>query len=72
MKGGWLIYKCRKCDEKYQNTHTSDLSTMLFSVIIGGNCHKQSEIIPDMLDLHYCNAKNVGIADLIGGIKDDE
>ena len=75
-KGGYLVYKCRKCGKVYHNTHAPLIHVALIDIINGYNFPEGwfgavREPEKMMFDLHTCSDTNIGVADLMGGIVND-
>lgn len=72
MKGGTLIYKCRRCGKRYGNTHVPDALEAITSINVEG--HTPNEWGPmsmSLTDVHACDDNNYGIADFIGAEADE-
>lgn len=80
MKGGFLIYKCRKCGAEVKNTHVPDVQLALILIINGDKLPAKWGGNETLHGIHTCNAFYVnldkrnfpvyGVTDLIGGEED--
>ncbi len=70
MKGGHLLYKCRKCGNVQEGFHVPDVRTALISIAHTGEYGRElGTFIAYPTELHDCprDRGGWGIADLIGG-----
>ena len=72
-KGGDLIYKCRHCGKIIRDTHVPDLQLAMIAM----TSHAEHFWMKDwgtpmhITEVHYCDLKNIGVTDLIGGEYDE-
>ncbi len=71
-KGGFLIYKCRKCGELIKNSHVPDVFIALVFAQTGRDSSKlwSGGTRIQMIDNHYCDDGCIGVTDLIGAEED--
>jgi hypothetical protein len=70
-KGGFLVYKCRRCGELVKNSHAPDVDMAVTLVVIGSEMPSDwGGITPHMIEAHACKDGNIGVTDLIGGEAD--
>jgi hypothetical protein len=70
---GWLRYRCRMCGEEYQNVHVPDVGRAVSAIVYSfPNPWPLGGVLPKLVDPHYHKDRGYGVADLIGGIKDEE
>ena len=62
-KGGFLLYKCRKCGKVSKNIHCPRVSSYLIEIYVFG---KSLDGDCKMISIHTCSKKVIGISDLIG------
>lgn len=65
MKSGFLIYKCRKCNELTKNVHVPNGLMQVCDAVSNADSLK-------LLNVHSCKNGNLGISDLIGFEEDNE
>ncbi len=71
MKGGNLLYKCRRCGALSVESHAPDLGIALACAIVGSPMPESlGSIPPRMYGVHRCFPSVWGVADLIGGDED--
>jgi len=63
---GDFLYKCRRCGEIDDSTHSPCLVTDLIFLTLDNTTHSKG-IPVHMLGIHNCKDGHVGISDLIGG-----
>ena len=68
-RGGMLRYKCRMCGEEYHRLHVPDVGMAVTGAIL--NYNPWPSIPPTLLDQHY-HEDGTGVADLIGGVVDQQ
>ena len=67
ITSGFLIYKCRRCDELVKDLHVPDIQMALICAQMGEDTDKYwSGPNVMMTDTHFCG-DGYGVADLIGG-----
>ena len=71
MRGGNLVYKCRRCGKLIKNTHVPDCLSAITCMVVNGET-PNSWIGPSakMTGTHVCDDDNYGITDLIGAEED--
>lgn len=62
-KAGFLVYKCRTCDEIFHDLHAPDIWTVLNNILYG---KENPNTERGMTITHGCSVKLNGVADLIG------
>ncbi len=68
---GLLVYKCRRCEELEKTTHVPDINKAVILTVLGiGTPEDWGPLKPKMVSIHSCKDGNIGVSDLIGGIKD--
>lgn len=66
-KGGFLIYKCRRCGKLNKNIHVPDGLIAISHLLVNGNLHGLwGGAIASLKDICSCNDGNIGVTDLIG------
>lgn len=71
MQCGFLVYKCRRCEKKYKNTHVPDGLTVLNSVINDFSLPKEWLGVPvSKTGICNCDDGNLGVSDLVGFERD--
>lgn len=66
-KGGFLIYKCRRCGKLLNNTHAPDGVIVVLTLLNRGNLDGLWGGMPvHLTDICFCDDRNIGVADLIG------
>lgn len=79
MRGGWLIYKCRRCGVLDQSTHVPDVYAWMLAAMSGDMKYLRdydNVLDVSMFSFHSCSLEAdkavIGISDLIGATKDDK
>jgi hypothetical protein len=72
MKGGVLLYKCRRCGVESERFGVPDLLVALSSIASGKWPSEWCGFNPETTNLHVCGDGRYGISDLIGGDEDKE
>lgn len=73
-RGGSLCYKCRMCGEEFQNVHVPDVGQVVSAITFNyPNPWPLGMPLPKIIEWHYYkDDRSRGVADLIGGVTDDE
>jgi hypothetical protein len=67
MKGGLIVYKCRRCGKENKSLHVPDATLALITLIHGWEFPKEwGCMIPALFDICHCDDGNMGVSDLIG------
>ena len=71
MKGGFLVYRCRRCDAEIKEIHVPQLQPAIAMILCGleemWEKKKWGAVMPDKIEFHLCEDGNIGITDLFGG-----
>jgi len=73
MKGGSLIYKCRRCGKEHAAYHVPNAVVALID-LVSGRALPQSWGGPGVkpTNIHACSDGRLGVTDLIGADEDAE
>lgn len=71
MRGGSLLYRCRRCGKVNDSLHCPSVITALAMIMVDGRT-REPGIVAAMHSLCCCEDGAVGIADLIGCAPDAE
>ena len=66
MRGGDMLYKCRRCGETEGKTHCPNVLTTFTEIVARGDTGAMGGIVKGLTDLHFCADGDFGISDLIG------
>lgn len=69
-RGGFMVYKCRRCGLEFADSHVPDVLVAAISIMTSGRTPSSWGITMGERDSHNCNDKQIGIADLVGFDKD--
>ena len=71
-KGGFLVYKCRRCGKIVKETHVPDVMMAVTVIVCGTKLPKSwGAATPRLTECHICEDKQMGV-DLIGGEEDTD
>lgn len=69
MKGGLIVYRCRRCGAEIKEIHVPQLQKAIVFILTDLPWPEDWEggIKPDRTEFHLCGDGNIGIMDLLGG-----
>jgi len=80
MRGGWLVYKCRKCGKLDRSAHVPDVRRALVSIGVDGRTPREWGNWSGLTGMHYCTeavgsiksgqGAMIGVSDLISAEED--
>lgn len=71
MKPGFLIYKCRRCNQEQKSLHVPNVLIALSRICSGSDLSKQwGPHIVRLNEIHACSDGGYGVTDLISGEED--
>lgn len=70
MKGGVLVYRCRRCGGENRVLHVPDVGRAVREILVNGTSPHEWGILGRGTCGHTCPDGAVGVCDLIGGEPD--